>query len=51
MTNKAARVKAIVEVYEGAMHGWCPLDSMAYNQAQAERAWGEMLGLFSKRLT
>ncbi|MCK7597536.1 dienelactone hydrolase family protein [Microbulbifer sp. CAU 1566] len=48
---KAADVDATVEVYEGAMHGWCPPDSMAYNQAQAERAWGEMLGLFGKRLT
>lgn len=47
----AAGLDATVEVYEGAMHGWCPPDSMAYNQPQAERAWQEMLTLFGKRLT
>ena len=47
----AADVEATVEVYEGAMHGWCPPDSMAYNQAQAERAWQEILTLFAQRLT
>ncbi|WP_231757028.1 dienelactone hydrolase family protein [Microbulbifer elongatus] len=47
---EAADVDATVEVYEGAMHGWCPPDSMAYNQAQAERAWEEMLNLFEERL-
>ena len=47
---KAADLDATVEVYEGAMHGWCPPDSMAYNQAQAERAWSNMLTLFAQRL-
>ncbi|WP_043316841.1 dienelactone hydrolase family protein [Microbulbifer sp. HZ11] len=45
---KAAGVDATVEVYDGAMHGWCPPDSMAYNPAQAERAWQEMLNLFAR---
>ncbi|WP_299593552.1 dienelactone hydrolase family protein [uncultured Microbulbifer sp.] len=48
---KAADLDAAVEVYEGAMHGWCPPDSMAYNQAQAERAWSEMLALFKQRMS
>ena len=33
----AADVAAEIEVYEGAMHGWCPPDSDVYNEAQAER--------------
>lgn len=45
-----AGLEAEVEVYEGAMHGWCPPDSMVYNQAQAERAWSRMLDLFGRRL-
>ncbi|RDE06904.1 dienelactone hydrolase family protein [Sphingomonas aracearum] len=46
----AAEVPAEIEVYAGAMHGWCPPDSKAYNQAQAERAWGRMLDLFRQQL-
>lgn len=46
----AARVPAEIEVYEGAMHGWCPPDSRVYNQAQAERAWSRQLALFTKHL-
>jgi carboxymethylenebutenolidase len=45
-----AKVPAEVEVYEGALHGWCPPDSRAYNDAQAERAWSRMLALFSTAL-
>jgi len=45
-----AQVPAEVEVYEGALHGWCPPDSRAYNDAQAERAWSRMLALFSTAL-
>lgn len=41
---------AEIEVYEGTMHGWCPLDSPVYNEAQAERAWGRLLELFEKEL-
>ncbi len=45
-----AGVQAEIEVYEGAMHGWCPLDSRVYNKVQAERAWGRMLALFEQQL-
>jgi carboxymethylenebutenolidase len=45
-----ANVPAEIEVYEGALHGWCPPDSRVYNDAQAERAWGRMLGLFRTSL-
>lgn len=46
----AAGVDAEIEVYEGAMHGWCPPDSPVYNEAQAERAWSRLLALFEKEL-
>lgn len=45
-----AKVKAEVEVYEGALHGWCPLDSRVYNQVLAERAWNRLLALFDSAL-
>ena len=47
----AAGVRAEIEVYAGAMHGWCPPDSAVYNQAQAERAWSRMLDLFERELS
>lgn len=46
----AAGVDAEIEVYEGAMHGWCPPDSGAYNEAQAERAWSRLLALLARQL-
>ena len=46
----AAGVTAEIEVYEGAMHGWCPPDSSVYNEAQAERAWSRLLLLFEREL-
>ncbi len=39
-----------VEVYAGAMHGWCPPDGRAYDEAAAEKAWGRMLELFKAEL-
>lgn len=45
-----AKLPAEIEVYEGTMHGWCPPDSRVYNQAQAERAWGRQLALFTQVL-
>ncbi|WGL16016.1 dienelactone hydrolase family protein [Microbulbifer bruguierae] len=42
--------QAEIEVYEGAMHGWCPPDSMAYNREQAEKAWDRLLALYTQRL-
>ncbi len=46
----AAGGDAEIEVYEGAMHGWCVLDSPIYSEPQAERAWSRMLALFERRL-
>lgn len=45
-----AGLEAEIEVYEGALHGWCPPDSRVYNEAQAERAWSRLLALFEKGL-
>ncbi len=45
-----AGLKPEIEVYEGTLHGWCPPDGGAYNEAQAERAWGRMLALFEREL-
>lgn len=45
-----ARLPAEIEVYDGALHGWCPPDSQVYNEAQAERAWSRMLALFEVAL-
>ena len=46
----AAGLDAEIEVYAGAMHGWCPPDSAVYNEAQAERAWARLLVLFEGAL-
>lgn len=46
-----AGLKAEVEVYEGALHGWCVPDSAVYNEAQAERAWSRLLALFDSALS
>ena len=46
----SAGIPAEIEVYEGAMHGWCPPDSQVYNDAQAERAWGRLLVLLETAL-
>jgi carboxymethylenebutenolidase len=46
---------AKIEVYEGCLHGWCVKDmplapdgKPIYNEAQAERAWNELLALFKR---
>lgn len=49
-TFAANKLSAEIEVYEGALHGWCPPDSRVYNEPQAERAWGRLLALFEKAL-
>jgi carboxymethylenebutenolidase len=43
------RKKGTVEVYP-ANHGWCVKDGAAYNEAQAERAWGELLALYKANI-
>jgi carboxymethylenebutenolidase len=45
-----AGLPAIVEVYAGTKHGWCPPDSAVYNHDQAEKAWSGMLALFKSSL-
>ena len=49
-TFEAAGLPAEIEVYEGAMHGWCPPDTPVYHEAQAERAWSRLLALFDRAL-
>jgi carboxymethylenebutenolidase len=41
----AAHWRATVEVYP-ANHGWCVPGGQAYDQVQAERAWGALLQLY-----
>ncbi len=45
-----AKLEAEIEVYAGALHGWCPPDSRVYNEGQAERAWARLLALFEAGL-
>ena len=45
-----AGLPAEIEVYEGALHGWCPPDTLVYHEAQAERAWSRLLALFERAL-
>jgi len=49
-TFAEAGLKAEIEVYEGAMHGWCPPDSRVYHEKQAERAWARLLHTFEGAL-
>ncbi|MDB6087465.1 MAG: Dienelactone hydrolase [Gammaproteobacteria bacterium] len=53
----AANLPAKIEVYQGCLHGWCVKDMPAgeggkpiYNEAQAERAWSELLALYKQTL-
>jgi carboxymethylenebutenolidase len=46
----AAKLNAEIEVYKGAMHGWCPPDAQVYNQEQAEKAWARQMALFKTAL-
>jgi carboxymethylenebutenolidase len=52
---QAAKLPAKIEVYEGCLHGWCVKDMPKtpgkppiYNAVEAERAWGELVGLFKR---
>jgi carboxymethylenebutenolidase len=52
---KAARLPAKIDVYAGCLHGWCVKDMPnapgkppVYNEAQAERAWVELLNLYKR---
>ena len=48
-TFEKAKLPAEIEVYSGA-HGWCPPDSRAYNEPDAEKAWTRLLALYGKAL-
>jgi carboxymethylenebutenolidase len=50
-TFEKAKLPAEIEVYAGAMHGWCPPDSGVYNEPQAEKAWSRLIALYGKALT
>ena len=52
---KAANLQAKIDVYDGCLHGWCVRDMPKapgkppiYNEAQAERAWGELVSLYKR---
>ncbi|MDG5748370.1 dienelactone hydrolase family protein [Qipengyuania sp. XHP0207] len=45
----AVNTTAEIEVYP-ADHGWCVLDSPAYDEVQAERAWARLLALYADAL-
>jgi carboxymethylenebutenolidase len=48
---KAWPGKSESETYEGALHGWCvPGHVGAYNEAQADRAFGKLVALFDAEL-
>ena len=47
----AANVRAEIEVYPNALHGWCVPDSAAAdNGVDAERAWGKLVALYKEAL-
>jgi carboxymethylenebutenolidase len=49
-TFAKANLTAEIEVYTGALHGWCPPDTPQYNETQAEKAWSRLLALYGKAL-
>lgn len=49
-TFEKAKLKAEVEVYADAAHGWCPPDSRVYNEEKAEKAWARLLELYKTSL-
>jgi carboxymethylenebutenolidase len=47
----AAHVRAEIEVYPNALHGWCVPDSKAAeNKLDAERAWNKLVALYKQAL-
>jgi carboxymethylenebutenolidase len=49
-TFAKANLPAEIEVYTGALHGWCPFDTTVYNEPQAEKAWSRLLVIYEKAL-
>jgi len=47
----AAKVRAEIEVYPNARHGWCVPDSKAAeNKPDADRAWAKLVALYREAL-
>ena len=52
----AAKVPAEVEVYDGALHGWCVADmplqngKPIYDKPAAEKAWAKLVALYKTAL-
>lgn len=45
----AAHVRAEIEVYPKALHGWClPYSKAAENKVDAERAWSKLVALYKQ---
>ena len=49
-TFEKVKLNAEIEVYEDALHGWCPPDSTVYSEPKAEKAWSRLLALYGKAL-
>lgn len=49
-TFAKANLRAEIEVYADAAHGWCPPDSKVYSEPRAEKAWSRLLALYGKAL-
>lgn len=45
-----AGLNAEVEVYEGAMHGWCVPGGPVYNEIAAEKAWDRLMIMYKDAL-
>lgn len=46
----ATKVRAEIEVYPNAMHGWCVPDTKKPNKPDAEQAWSKFVALYKKAL-
>lgn len=46
----AAKVRAEIEVYPNALHGWCVPDSKNGNKEDMERAWVKLIALYQTEL-
>ena len=48
---ETAKVRAEIEVYPNALHGWCVSDSKASdNKQDADRAWAKLISLYQAAL-
>src|SRR5262249_54793166 len=46
----AAKVRAEIEVFPDARHGFCVSDSKAFNKVDADRAWSKLVALYKSTL-